>query len=263
MVLNSCIYYLIYEHPIHIRRLESSLKLLSNNFLSKFPYPVVFGHEGISPETRILIEKALPAEIDYHFKRVDFNLPDYPEDILKKIPEKFRWDGMWDDNAFFSMGYRHMCRWFSGSMYLDEFFENVQYLMRLDCDSYILSEVLQDPFQTMVDKEAIYGYAGEFTDEDPVIEGLHDFCEKIAPVEKEIQYNKAYETNLFIENCDWFRSSKWMNFFKAIDESGNIYIKRWGDAPIKYQGIQRLVSDDKVIKIDIPYHHGGNYHKGL
>tara|TARA_R100001591_G_scaffold110270_1_gene121059 strand:- start:156 stop:953 length:798 start_codon:yes stop_codon:yes gene_type:complete len=263
MVSNSCIYYLIFEHPIHLRRLESSLRLLSKNFLNNFPYTIVFGHEGVSKNTRQLIKKSLPSDIKYYFKEVDFNLPNYPKSILDQIPEKFRWDGMWDENAFFSMGYRHMCRLFSGGMYLDDFFEKTNYLMRLDCDSYILNEIKNDPFQVMKDKQAVYGYVGEFIDDDKVIDGLSDFCEKIAPASKTIEYNKAYETNFFIEDCKWFRSNVWMDFFKAIDDSGNIFIKRWGDAPIKYQGINRLASEDKVIKIDIPYHHGGDYHEGL
>lgn len=263
MVPNSCIYYLVYEHPTHLKRLEASLKLLSDNFSKYYPYPIVFGHEGLSKEAYNLIKKAAPLEAEHFFKRVDFTLPDYPKEIKSSIPEKFTWDGIWDKNAFFSMGYRHMCRWFSGAMYLDEFFENVNYLMRLDCDSYILDKVKSDPFQEMVDNNAIYGWVDTFEDDPNAIVGLHDFCKEIEPSTADIQHNLAYETNFFIQKCKWWRSDKWMNFFKPIDESGYIYTRRWGDAPIHYQGIKRLVSEDRVIKIDIPYHHGGDYHGGL
>jgi len=263
MVPKSCIYYLVYEHPIHLRRLEASLKLLSENFTKKNPYPIVFGHEGLSKEAKNFIRKAAPIEVDIYFKQVDFSLPDYSEEILSKIPEKFVWDGIWDKNAFFSMGYRHMCRWFSGAMYLDPFFDKVDYVMRLDSDSYIIDNIKNDPFQVMKDKDAIYGWVDTFVDDENVIVGLNDFCQDIAPSDNDIQSNLAYETNFFIQKCSWFKSDKWMNFFKPIDESGYIYSRRWGDAPIHYQGIKRLASEDKVIKIDIPYHHGGDYHDDL
>jgi len=115
----------------------------------------------------------------------------------------------------------------------------------------------------MVKNDSIYGYVDEFIDHPNVIEGLTDLCDEIAPTSKDLQFDKAYETNFFVQKCDWFRSKKWMDFFRAIDKTGYIYSRRWGDAPIHYQGINRLVPDDKVIKIDISYHHGGDYHEGL
>ena len=173
MVPKSCIYYLVYEHPTHLRRLEASLKLLSTNFTSEFPYPIVFGHEGLSNEARNFIKKAAPVEVDHYFKKVDFALPNYSEEILSSIPEKFKWDGIWDQNAFFSMGYRHMCRWFSGAMYNDPFFDNVNYVMRLDSDSYIIDKIKKDPFKVMHEKDAIYGWVDTFIDDENVIVGLN------------------------------------------------------------------------------------------
>ena len=67
-----------------------------------------------------------------------------------------------------------------------------------------------------------------------------------------------YQTHFFIEDCEWFRSDPYMSYFKEIDKTGNIYIKRWGDAPIKYQGVMRLVPKEKRIKFHLPYRHGGD-----
>ena len=254
IIPNSCIFYLVNDQEIHVKRLEDSLKCLKKNFLTQYPYPVVFGHEGISSATKDRIQEASPK--NHYFHKVDFSLPDYSKDILDKIPEKFK--GHWDENAFFSMGYRHMCRLFSGGLNKDKFFDNVKYLMRLDCDSYITSEVTVDPFKIMADKEAIYGYVGEEEDMDYVIEGLFDFAGKVIPTDKKLQYNKMYQTHFFIEDCHWFRSDPYMTYFNEIDKTGNIYIKRWGDAPIKYQGVMRLVPKEKRIKFNLPYRHGGN-----
>ena len=259
IIPNSCIFYLIHENDTHIKRLVDSLKTVNKYFLKKYPYPVVFGHEGISSTTRDLIREHAPKT--HFFHKVNFTLPDYSQDILDKIPEKFK--GHWDENAFFSMGYRHMCRLFSGGIYEDKFFDNVKYLMRLDSDSYLLDEITRDPFKVMADKKAIYGYESEFKDEDYVIEGLFDFVEKIAPTDQALEYNKSYSTHFFIEDCEWFRNDPYKTFFNKIDKTGNIYIKRWGDAPIKYQGIMRLVPKEKRIKFDLPYTHGGDLANAL
>ena len=62
-------------------------------------------------------------------------MPDYPQEILSQIPEKFK--GHWDENAFFSMGYRHMCRFFSGEIFKHPIMENYDNYLRLDTDSFI------------------------------------------------------------------------------------------------------------------------------
>tara|TARA_R110002020_G_scaffold147848_1_gene323442 strand:+ start:2348 stop:3118 length:771 start_codon:yes stop_codon:yes gene_type:complete len=255
IIPNSCIFYLVNEQEIHVKRLEDSLRCLKDNFLYEYPYPVVFGHEGLTSTTKARIKKSAPA--NHYFHKVDFTLPPYDEDIIQKIPEKFK--GHWDENAFFSMGYRHMCRLFAGGLNKDSFFDKVKYIMRLDCDSYITDKITSDPFKVMADKEGIYGYVGEEEDMDYVVDGLFDLAEKIAPTDEELQYNKMYQTHFFIEDCEWFRTGPYMKFFDEVDKTGNIYIKRWGDAPIKYQGVMRLVPKDKRIKFNLPYRHGGDF----
>ena len=132
IIPNSCIFYLVNDQEVHLRRLESSLKCLNDNFLKDYPYPVVFGHEGLPGSTKDRIRKVAPT--NHYFHKVDFSLPDYSQDILDKIPEKFK--GHWDENAFFSMGYRHMCRLFSGGLYKDEFFNNVKSIIVYSCSIF-------------------------------------------------------------------------------------------------------------------------------
>ena len=67
-------------------------------------------------------------------------------------------------------------------------------------------------------------------------------------------------TNFELGRNDWFMNSEYMNYFNKIDESGNIYIKRWGDAPIKYLGINLFCEPNKIVPIKgFVYQHGAIY----
>lgn len=258
LVPNSIIFYLVNNDPVHLRRLYSSLECLKKNFLNKYAYPVVLGHEGIDQNVMDKITQLLDGNC--HFYNVNFKLPDYSADITNKIPERFK--GHWDEFAFFSLGYRHMCRFFAGDIFNHIFFNNVKYLLRLDCDSYFTDTIPTDFFKQMVINNYTYGFISEQVDMDYVIEGLSDFCKtyfnSLDIYNDNIKYNGMYETNFEILNFQWFKNSEYKNFYNKIEQTGNIYIKRWGDAPIKYQGIKYLVPNSAIYKVSIPYKHGGD-----
>ena len=46
-----------------------------------------------------------------------------------------------------------------------------------------------------------------------------------------------YYTNWELGKVDWFLTSEYITFYNMIDENGGIYTKRWGDAPIKFLGV--------------------------
>jgi len=255
MVPNCCIFYLVNNNPIHLKRLYDSLDCLSKNFLCKYPYTVVFGHEGLSQDTIAEIKQHISTK--HYFHKIEFTIPPYPEHIADQIPVKFK--GHWDENAFFSLGYRHMCRYFSGEIFRDSFFDNVNYLLRIDCDSYFTDTVEDDIFKVMQDTKSIYASVGEDTDMDYVVDGLHDFCNNYFNENRDdIRYNGMYQTHFELVDFKWFKSKVYQDFYKKIDDTGNIYIKRWGDAPIKYQGVKRLLTQEQVLMFKLPYKHGGD-----
>ena len=255
MIPNSFIFYLVNNNVIHLKRLYDSLDCLNKNFLSTYPYTVVFGHEGLSEDTINEIKKHI--HTPHHFYKLEFKIPNYTQHIVNQIPEKFK--GHWDENAFFSMGYRHMCRFFAGEIFKDSFFDNVNYLLRIDCDSYFTGKIEKDIFKVMQDTKSVYASVGEDTDMDYVVEGLHDFCDNHFNVKRnDIRYNGMYQTHFELVDFKWFKMREYLDFYNKIDETGNIYIKRWGDAPIKYQGVNRLLSKDQIHMFELPYKHGGD-----
>jgi alpha 1,2-mannosyltransferase len=252
----SIIFYLVNNNPIHLNRLQNSLKLLRTNFLEKNPYPVVFGYEDLTSDTINTIRNSLNTQT--FFLKVNFTLPHLTSDIISKIPERFK--GHWDENAFFSLGYRHMCRFYAGEIFNYDFFSNVKYFMRMDCDSYFIDSLTIDPFRVMQENNYIYGTTGEEEDMDYVIEGLPQACKHFFGVKykTKTKYNGMYKTHFEVLDFQWFKSGPYKDFYNSIDITGNIFIKRWGDAPIRYQGIRNLLLDNQIHSFNIPYKHGGD-----
>ena len=51
-----------------------------------------------------------------------------------------------------------------------------------------------------------------------------------------------------------------MNFYNYIDKSGGIYSRRWGDAPIKFLGINLFMNKQNIIPVQgFTYQHGAVY----
>lgn len=126
--------------------LEKSLDLLYKNYNDRFRHDILIFHEGDFDDQSQAEVKNGRTEIEFH--EIKFELPDFlnPDEI----PEK--WDGL------FSLGYRHMMRFFSLQVF--DILHNLGYdwFMRLDDDSFIHSEIDYDLFAFMEDKDCDYGY---------------------------------------------------------------------------------------------------------
>jgi len=153
-----------------------------------------------------------------------------------------------------------MCRFFAGDMYNHEFFSNVKYLLRLDCDSYITDKVGFDFFKKMEETNAVYGMIGSRENEmDYVIEGLEDHLKKyFGKKYKHNDIHTTYDTHFELVDIQWFKSKAYMDYYESIEKTGNIYIKRWGDAPIKYQGVTQLCDPTRIYQFIFSYKHGGD-----
>ena len=256
MIKNSCIFYLVNNNQIHINRLFDSLDCLVANFIPNNPYKVVFGYEHLDDNIIQQIKQRSPK--DHYFHKLNFTLPEYPESIKSQIPLKFK--GNWDENAYFSLGYRHMCRYFAGEIFKDPLFDNVKYLLRLDCDSYFTAPVNYDIFEYMHLHQFEYASIGQSNNEEEyVINGLKDHLQNMFGPHYRIPSMKSmYETNFELVSFQRFKGKDYMDLYNNIDATGNIYINRWGDAPIKYHLVNYLLPDNKIHIFDLPYKHGGS-----
>lgn len=251
--MNNKIIYLIRNSKKDLMLFEKSIESLKNNFLTNNPYPVMVFHEDIEDS---YFEKF---DIDMRPVKIHFKIPSFLE--ASEIPEFISVPGV----PFpFTVGYRHMCRFFSGDMYFQEVLKDTDYYLRLDNDSFILEPVKYDIFKFMENRDLIYGYNCVNVDNPLVVDGLWEISEQYSKKTKvmkkpfaDIKHPHIYYTNFEIGKFNWFLQKEYLNYYNFIDKSGGIYHKRWGDAAIKYLGIEMFLEDSKKHCFsDIKYFHG-------
>lgn len=262
-----CIIYLVRNSQEDIEMLNISLFLLQENLL-KFTkgYDVIVFHEVGFEEYK----KNIKSDIRIKFLEINIH-KNFSEDELLDIPEFFphptHGNGpiAWGHPGF-SMGYRNMCRFFSGE-YLKHI-AGYDYYLRLDTDSYILSPLNYDIFEFMKGKNASYGYCAPAIQYDNplVIKDLWDFSKKYSQGKQtyididKIPEGMMFYTNFEIGNINNIISSGYIDYYKAIDESNGIYLNRWGDAPIKYIGINLFLPPEGIVPVvGFAYQHGAIY----
>ena len=254
--------------PLLIR----SLILLSKNFKYCKDYPIVVFHDDIDAMTQSQIRVSLHSEVGFipniSFEILKFEMPSH----VSSDPSRYS-----VSLQEFWMGYRHMCRFHSGGIYTDPRLLKYDWYWRLDSDSYLLAPIDYDPFDHMAKNGYEYAYmCDEDKDLERVTDGLWDatveFMNKnniTMPnalssrlVDGKWECNNYY-TNFEISKFSFWRGEQYMNYFKHLDETGDIYYKRWGDAPIHWLAVKMLMDESKVWAVkDIAYQHN-NWVKNL
>jgi alpha 1,2-mannosyltransferase len=256
--MKNCIIYLARSTDDDYKNLNKSLYLIKKNLLPNTKADIIIFHEKSFKKKLI---KVYNLQIIY--KKVFFKIPNYPKNIKNQIkpffPHPTHGNGPINyGHPGFSIGYRHMCRFFSGEMYLKKILLDYEYYLRLDTDSFILSKLQFDIFNFIKKKSGVYGYIEPAVqyDNPKVIKGLW----KLFNYPLNIPEGKMYYTNFEIGKLSFFRGEKYMSFYKKIDNSGGIYINRWGDAPIKYIGVNLFATQSKILPVDgFIYQHGAIY----
>lgn len=258
----NCIVYLVRSSEEDLNDFNKSLSLLESNLIpfTKKVDLIVFCEESFEE-----YKSKVKTELNIKYQVVKFDIPDYPKEILDNIPEFFphptHGNGpvAWGHPGF-SMGYRHMCRFFSGEMYKFDVIKNYDYYLRLDTDSFIHTPLNYDIFEWAKENECYYGFIAPAVQQDneKVVEGLWDFVNQVYP--NNIPDRLMFYTNFELGKVSWFLTSEYMNFYNYIDKSGGIYSRRWGDAPIKFLGINLFMNKQNIIPVQgFTYQHGAVY----
>lgn len=254
--MNNKIIYLLRESPTDLKLFEKSIELLAKNFLPTNNYPIIVFHEGIKEQYFKKVSDTY--SVKFELQEIQFSIPEHLD--KSTIPEKIIVPGIKNP---FSIGYRHMCRFYAGEMYKQDILKGTDYYLRLDNDSFFLSPVSYDIFKYMDNNDYVYGYH-EIVDDNPIVfEGLWEKSEKYSlnkAIKKpfnQITYGKAYYTNFEIAKFNWFLEKDYMDYYNFIDLDGGIYKKRWGDHVIRYIGVNMFLDDKlKHSFSDLPYKHG-------
>ncbi|WP_420385205.1 hypothetical protein [Roseivirga sp.] len=188
--MNPCIVYLAQNTSKDLQygrdsrsMLEESLDLLFENYNDQFGHDVLIFHEGdFDPISQKEIARGRK-EIKFH--TLKFELPDFLNP--SEIPDK--WDGI------FGMGYRHMMRFYSLTIF--DFLKNQGYdwFIRMDDDSFIHSKIDYNLFEFMAENGFEYGYRVITKEPERT---SHGFSEMI------LAYIKAerIKPHTFLENFD-------------------------------------------------------------
>jgi hypothetical protein len=165
-----------------------------------------------------------------------------------------------------SVGYRHMSRFFCRGLFELPFVRELEFYWRLDADSMLLQPVAQDPFDTMKRNGRVYGYNVIAFEDASVAAGLFDAVRhhfsRGAPSQtlgkhvNSTEWNKSmFYTNFEISRVDFWGSTEYRHFFEDVDKAGGIYFQRWGDAPIHFLAVAALLRDDQLQEFKLPYWH--------
>lgn len=256
--------------------LERSLDSLYRHSNTRFQRPVIIFHEGdFKADDQKFFQDRYPR---LEFREIQFELPDFLRGEV--ITEK--WGGK------FSIGYRHMMRFYSCLIYpllWDEF----DFYARMDDDSFLLSDITYDVFNLMEDAKLDYTYRADCQDHIQVSQGFSQVVEGYLRAEgiqpqqlwvrnfehvpppkrpgKPIpgkflagEWNRwGYYNNFHATRLAFWRRPDVQAFLRFLDRTGGGYKYRWNDLIIQSAAVQIFGSRERVRKLtDWDYEHRTN-----
>ena len=251
--MKAAIVYLVRSTQVDVIDLIRSLISLKKFFLNKYPYPVILLVEPtFKEEWRCQVAQELRDSINFTFADIIFNIKG-----LESVP---RIINLGQQN--WPLGYRHMCRFWSGGFLTNHTIAEYDYVWRMDTDAYLTHQVDHDIFQRMCDNKVTYAYSNTTHDVAEVCVGLDDASRTFFNM-KGYQYRwepfKMYTTHVEIMHVPTMKNSDYFEYYKALDKHpyNGFYMRRWGDAPIRYIAFSNL-PNLKTMKMDVSYVHGND-----
>jgi len=258
------LHYLTSDDPDDIEDITHSLPRLWQRFNSRFDYPVVIFNDGLSEEHRQRVVRA--SENRIWFAYVDDYL-DIPDMIMKE-PTRRAMLG----EVKWSLGYRGMCRFRSGTIFLQPVLRNFQYAMTLDTDGYFPADVASDPIATMHEGGHVYTFSHLLPDLPGAVKHFWEYSlmymrmKDINPRgteilrqfvrEEDLHWNyQLYMNDIEIVQLEWFRSEPYQDYFRFLDSVGGFWLHRWGDHAVRTIAVGMWLPKERVYEMDVPYGH--------
>ncbi len=213
--------YLTIGDERHRAMMAESLKLLQKNLTGRHPYPVIVFHEGDLKSSDLEDWRKICPTVG--LRQIDMTPPAWIDPADHPT---------WAMPRRFGVGYRSMCRFFAVQIF--DLLDGFDWYMRLDDDSFILSPIEEDPFDFLADRGKTYGHRCRTREVPQAVRGLLRFLQTHDPslAGMKWDYIQIYN-NFHIAKLELWRRPKIRDMLEAIDMSGKIYTRRWGDAPIQ------------------------------
>ncbi|EDO17399.1 hypothetical protein Kpol_1060p56 [Vanderwaltozyma polyspora DSM 70294] len=266
-----------------------SMRSLEDRFNWKYNYDWVFLNDyHFTPEFKEATEAMASGNVYFHWISPDDW--DMPSSVNETLFEE-RLGKMEEEGVLYggSKSYRNMCRFNSGYFFRQTVLNNYDYYFRVEPNVEYYCDFPYDPFRVMREKKKKYGFVISMYEFQNTIPTLWDTVEEyITKNEKDIDmsrnsydfitdsdpiglYNPYYVSdsaynlchfwsNFEIGDLNFFRSEKYMNYFKHLDDSGGFYYERWGDAPVHTIAASLLLDKNEIIHFDeLGYGHNPFY----
>lgn len=271
--------------------LKTTLYFLFKNFNEVYKYPIIILHEGDYKERDIEeIMKSIRGNENKNlikFKKIEKQHFSVPEHInLDKLSKSVNTQIV---PYWRNIKYRTMCNFWL--QHFTKYCSEYEYVMRLDDDSFIEEPLINDLFKICKDSDANYMSNIAHIDCGICNYGMKELFTEIFPDKKdnlhklfvdadlknnmevynkfknlykiinETDYDESnttismpiiYYNNFFITKVSFWEQQAVKDVIKKIDETGNIFYYRYGDAPLQTLIIS-LFSADKIIRTVFKY----------
>ena len=240
--INACIIVLVRNKDFS--NLVKLVQQVEAVFNKKYNYPyVIFNDEEFTSTFKTVTQQFTRSFVD--FAVIDKEMWSVPEWIdSKRLAQSMYTIG-------FGVGYRHMCRFYSGFFFRHNSTLKYDYFMRLDTDSVILDLVnLNDPFRifSRTDKKVKYAFLlanSEFLNTMPTlwtqIKSWAKNSSLLPPKGKQnglsfLSHDQGETLNtdlcIFYNNFEMgdfgvFREKSYLDYFDYLDKSGGFFYERW------------------------------------
>ncbi|KAF9465879.1 nucleotide-diphospho-sugar transferase [Collybia nuda] len=185
----------------------------------------------------------------------------------------------------FTIGYRSMCRFYSGFFWRHPALAQYEWLWRLDSDIEFHCDIPYDPIERVIEQKGLYGFVQASLDASWVQPTLasnvsrflashasslppdanHEFVWKgpegaakalMGSAGSDDWSGMTFYNNFEISHRSVWESGVYTKFFEALDNAGGFFYERWGDAPVHSYGLAMTLRKDQVVHLgDLGYQH--------
>lgn len=259
--------------------LSDSLALLHRHYLDAFPHDCLLFHAPDDAAFTSEVRKQILAPFAHRNHTISFReVPQQywriPEDIAPATANTNRSE--WLGWPRFSLGYRHMIRWYTIGLW--EYLERRGYdwVMRMDEDSRLLSPIPYNIFERMQGRDWTFGYRMVSYESGFDGERFHSFvrnyllnhgpsrpkwllesCGRVGPNAtarifsvRRCGHLYGVYNNWFVSSVAFWRSPLVMRWLNHVDQAGVMYTRRYGDLLLQSVALQIFLSRDKVVMFD-------------
>ena len=235
-------------------KLTKSLDLLYENYNNVHHDDVLIFHEGdFSDKDLPQLRGPDGSRKEVHLIRLAgefWSLPGH----LRNSDQK-----SWQDNQF-TVGYRHMCRWYAGKLF--DFLNQMgyEYVMRMDDDSFLHSPIQYNVAEFMESNGYEYGYRLDAFEPccqveyrqayiDLILQDMEDeptFYDECCKNDNNEYNNYGYYNNFFVSKISFWMQPKVRRLFNFVDWTGGIYLYRENDLVLQSLSVQLFMPVEKV-----------------